>query len=306
MIIKTSDSNSVKPFVNKLVLPKSNSHKGQNGRVLIIGGSSLFHAASIWAAEVASHFVDIVHYCSTYENEKIFINLKTKFRNGIIIRRENLLEYIEEDDAILIGSGMIRGQISQKLKVKSQKLTEILKIENEADYAYCLTKFLIENFPHKRFVFDAGALQMMEKEWLTILKQPAIITPHQKEFENLFNESIHHKSIEEKVKIVEATAKKYKTVILLKAVVDIISDGRKTYVIEGGNAGLTKGGTGDVLAGLTTAFYAKNNPLLSSILSSYLLKRAAEELFKSNGYWYNIDNIIKFLPQILKNIVFDL
>jgi len=62
MIIKTSDANLVKTFLSKLRLPKSNSHKGQNGRVLIIGGSSLFHSASLWATEVASHFCDMVHY----------------------------------------------------------------------------------------------------------------------------------------------------------------------------------------------------------------------------------------------------
>ena len=73
MLIKTSDSKLVKSFLSKLSLPKPNSHKGQNGRVLIIGGSSLFHSASLWAAEVASHFCDMVHYSSTEENQKIFL-----------------------------------------------------------------------------------------------------------------------------------------------------------------------------------------------------------------------------------------
>src|SRR3989339_1004374 len=186
MLIKTSDIKLVKSFLSKLSLPQSNSHKGQNGRVLIIGGSSLFHSASLWAAEVASHFCDMVHYSSTKENQEIFLSLKKKFHNGIIVPQEKLMDYVKEDDAILVGSGMVRQD--QKSKIKYQN--DILKIKNEAEYTRELTFYLINNFPKKKFVFDAGVLQMMDKEWLLKLKTPAIVTPHQKEFETLFGEKV--------------------------------------------------------------------------------------------------------------------
>lgn len=280
MLIKTSDNKLIKSFLSKLNLPKPNSHKGQNGQVLIIGGSSLFHSASLWAAEVASHFCDMVHYSSTVENEKIFLSLKKKFRNGMIVPQEKLMEYVGEDDVVLVGSGMMREG-------------------KEAKYTFDLTKSLIKNFPDKQFVFDAGCLQMMKPECLQLLKIPAVITPHQKEFEKLFNQSILNLTIEEKIKMVEETAKKYKVIILLKAVVDIVSNGKETYIIEGGNAGLTKGGTGDILAGLTTALSATNPALVSAVSASILLKKTGERLFQSKGYWYNIDNIIELIPEIL-------
>ncbi|MEK7597418.1 MAG: NAD(P)H-hydrate dehydratase [Patescibacteria group bacterium] len=280
MLIKTSDTKSVKTFLSKLTLPKSNSHKGQNGRVLIIGGSSLFHSASLWAAEVASHFCDMVHYSSTVENQKIFLSLKKKFHNGIIVPQEKLMEYAKEDDAILVGSGMMREG-------------------KEAKYTYDLTKSLILNFPDKQFVFDAGALQMMEPEWLLNLKKPAVITPHQKEFETLFGKSILNFSVKEKVKLVQEMAKKYKVTILLKAITDIISDGKEVYLVEGGNAGLTKGGTGDILAGLTTALSTSNSALTSAVSASLLLKKTGEKLFHSKGYWYNVSNIIETIPEVL-------
>jgi len=309
MYIKTSDNKIIKTIVSKINTPKFNSHKGQNGRVLVIGGSSLFHSASLWAAEVASHFVDIVHYSSTKENEEVFLSLKKKFRNGIIVPQKHLTDYVREDDAVLVGPGMVRAR-SLTFNVKPRTRTssvqgrrstfsDILKITNEAEYTYFLTKYLIENFPNKKFVFDAGALQMMDKDWLRNLKTPAIITPHQGEFEDLFKMPIKDKKLEEKVKIVQETAEKYKTVILLKAVVDIISDGRKNYVVEGGNAGLTKGGTGDVLAGLALSFYAKNEPLLSAVLASSVLKKAADGLFLKKGYWYNIFDLIEKIPEVL-------
>jgi len=284
MVIKTTDTKLIKSLFKKFTLPQPNSHKGQNGKVLIIGGSSLFHAASLWAAEVASHFVDIVHYSSTEENRQVFLSLKKKFINGIIVPQKELIHYLKEDDVILIGPGMMRD-------------------EEEGKHTYELTHKLIKDFPEKRFVFDAGSLQMMKPGWLKKLETPAIITPHQIEFENLFNVLIREKSLEQKQTIIRETAKKYHCVILLKAIVDIISDGDKTYVIEGGNQGLTKGGTGDVLAGLTVSFYARNDCLNSAVFASILLKTTADNLFESKGYWYNISDIINRLSEGLKKII---
>lgn len=303
MIIKTSDNSSIQPFIKKLYLPQPYTHKGQNGKVLIIGGSSLFHAASIWAAEVASYFVDIVHYSSTIENEKVFLSLKKKFSNGIIVPQKDLPDYVKEDDAILIGPGMLRELKIQNSKLKIDKFGKILKINNEGEYTYYLTKYLIENFPEKKFIFDAGSLQMMEKNWLTNLRQTPIITPHQVEFERLFHLPIIQKSQKEKAAMVKEIAKKYKTTILLKAVDDIISDGEKLFIVQGGNAGLTKGGTGDILAGLVGAFYTKNRSLESAIIASYLLKKAADTLFELKGYWYNISDIIEIIPKTLKSLI---
>lgn len=287
MVIKTTDTQEVKKIFKNFQLPNSVSHKGQNGKVLIIGGSALFHAASIWAAEVASHFVDIVHYSSTKENNEIVTSLKKKFMNGIVIPHEELEHYVKEDDAILIGPGMIRGE------------------SDEAKYTYSLTKRLIKDFPEKKFVFDAGSLQMMDPKWLFTLKNPSIITPHQIEFEQLFKINLHTFALEKKAKYVMETAKKYNTIILLKAVSDIISDGEKIYIVEGGNAGLTKGGTGDVLGGLCVSFFTKEEALKSALYASILLKRSADALFKTKGYWYNIFDLIHEIPSELKHIIVD-
>ncbi len=280
MLIKTSDAQTIQPFLDKFNFPKADSHKGQNGKVLIIGGSSLFHAASIWAAEIASYFVDMVHYSSTEENNQVFLSLKKKFHNGIVVPQKDLLNYAKEDDAVLVGPGMLRGD------------------NEEARYSRQLVRQLIEKFPSKRFVFDAGALQNMEAEWLKKLKQPAIVTPQAKEFETMFGLSMQGKSKEEKMKIVEEKAREYKTVILLKTVFDVVSDGEQTLVIEGGNAGLTKGGSGDILAGLTVSFYSKNEPIGSAVMASYVLKKTAEVLSLRQGYWYNIRTIIEEIPKI--------
>lgn len=277
MIIKTSDINLVNKIFKKFILPESNTHKGQNGKVLIIGGSSLFHAASLWAAEICSHFADIVHYSSTVENQKIFHQLKKTFRNGIIVKQEDLDFYLNEDDVIFIGPGMMREG-------------------EEGDYSRILIKKLIEKFPNKKFVFDAGSLQVMDKQWLLRLKEVPILTPHKGEFKKLFEKDANEENVKK-------MANKYQSTILMKSIKDIISDGKKTVIIEGGNQGLTKGGTGDVLAGLTASFYIKNQSIDAAIYASILLKKTADELFNSSGYWYNISDIINKLPKVLKRLV---
>lgn len=279
-ILKTSNPKDILPFAKKIKLPVSDSHKGQNGKVLVIGGSQLFHSASLWSAEVASHFADMVHYASTEENNEIFLSLKKKFRNGIAVPRKEIDSYVEEDDVILVGPGLERTQETKKL------VESLLKRHNT-----------------KRFVLDAGALQMMKPEWLKDLKEPAIVTPHQREFEGMFKVSIADLPVEQKADVVQKIAKEYNCIILLKVVVDIISDGAATYVVEGGNQGLTKGGTGDILAGLVSGFVTHSDPISACVCASYMLKKTADELFKSRGYWYNNSDILDTIPKVVSSIL---
>ncbi|MBI4004695.1 NAD(P)H-hydrate dehydratase [Candidatus Roizmanbacteria bacterium] len=302
--IYTSDLSSIKPLLKDFYIPPPFSHKGQNGKILIIGGSSLFHAPVLWVAEIASHFVDMVHFTSTEENNEIFVALKKKFQNGMVVKMSDLENYINEDDAIAVGSGMMRTQerLKPEIDYTIRNLNELAQIEHEGIKTYYFVKHIIAKAKHKKIVFDAGALQMMDPAWLLKLDQKPIVTPHQKEFERLFGIPVDKLSEEKKITIVTQTARDYHCIILLKAVIDIISDGTTTYVVRGGNQGLTKGGSGDILAGLSCALYAKNEALFSAVLASYFLKRTADELYKSKGFWYNSADLIDKIPQIVKEI----
>jgi len=152
-------------------------------------------------------------------------------------------------------------------------------------------------------VIDAGSLQMMKPEWLKSLKKPAIITPHQQEYEKLFQCSISNLSVNEKSGHVQATAKKFNCIILFKSIVDIVSDGKEPIQIVGGNQGLTKGGTGDILAGLVSGFVTHSDPVASCVCASYVLKKSADELFLSRGYWYNNSDILDIIPKVVNRLI---
>ena len=201
------------------------------------------------------------------------------WQTGMVIPQKDILQYAEEDDVILVGNGMMR-------------------TGDEGEFTKKIVHDLIVKFPDKQFVLDAGALQTMDVSWLQLLHKKAIITPHQKEFQTLFNRDLSSLSLEEKEKIVHQTAQTYSCIILLKAVDDIISDGNKTVCIQGGNAGLTKGGTGDILAGLVSGMSATSDPFISAIAASLLLKKTAEELFSIKGYWYTAKDILFQFPSV--------
>ncbi len=317
-----------------LYLPPSDSHKGQNGKLLVIGGSHLFHAASLWALEVASRIVDLVHYSSVPENNELVQKIKSEFHNGIVVPRSDLDAYIEEDDVVLIGPGMTRDDETKEL-----------------------TDRLLKKYPHKQWVIDAGALQMMD---VSLIPHNAILTPHHGEFAGVFGGELHagpevgsdeasgdenfldpllaspskhgtqgvlaSKSIidppdlklgKRSSKIlfpsaVEAIAKKYHCIVLLKGPTDIACPAERDSasqdspnecrIIEGGNAGMTKGGTGDVLAGLIAALACKNNPFSATIAGSFINKKAGEALYGRVGPFFNASDLAKQIPVTMKEL----
>jgi len=269
-------SQNVLSTVQKIHTPSPDSHKGQNGKLLIIGGSELFHAASMWSLTVASRIVDLVHYSSIPENNEIVKKAKEEFRNGIVVRREDVKAYIQEDDCILIGPGMTRDSETQNL-----------------------TNSLLRAYPDKQWVIDAGALQMMD---ITLIPKNAILTPHHEEFHILLSK-LNQKEGDSEKETVREMAKHLQCVVLLKGKIDIASNGNEMMEISGGNEGMTKGGTGDVLAGLIASLSCTNDPWVSTIAGSYINKKAGEKLYKSVGPYFNASDLAAQIPQSMAEIL---
>ena len=283
-------------LLHQIYIPPADSHKGQNGKLLLVGGSPLFHAPPIWSLEIASKIVDMVFFASVPENNRIIQNAKEQFKNGLVIEKEDIDYYANEADSILIGPGMEREdyKIRDFEGLKSiQDINE--KADSEGKKTFFITKYLMHTWPDKKWIVDAGALQMLELSDLAQLKGRVILTPHHQEFERVFE-------IEPTPQHVQDMAKKYNCLIVLKGQTDYVCSPQKFIRIEGGNAGMTKGGTGDVLAGLIAALSCKNDLFLSAAVGAYINKKAAESLFQKVGYYYNSTDLVNEIPSVIKKL----
>jgi len=270
--------------LKKLFKPAHESSGEDNGQVTIIGGSSLFHGAPLLALKVASRIVDMVFFSSPEPSlGPIAEQVKSKLASFIWVPWEETGDYIEKSEAVLIGPGFMR--------FRSEKVPHGER-HHVCDEACQITKNITEEFlkkfPNKKWVIDAGSLQVMDADWIP---KGAIVTPNRKEFELLFGEMD-----------VQAAAKKYNCIIVQKGQKTIVAGEGKYAEISNGNPGLTKGGTGDILAGLTVALAAKNEAFLAAASASYLAKAAADELYKRVGTNYNADDLAEAIPGIFKNL----
>lgn len=292
--IKIKEDFNIRPYLRNLYQPSPTSHKGQNGKLLIIGGSHLFHAASLWALKIASRMVDMVFYSSVPENNEIVAAAKSGFRDGIVVPRDDLEHYAKEADCILVGCGMNRREKPLFNCSIVPLLKDINNLPDEGEQTHQLTRYLLEHYPDKKFVLDAGSLQELDLNWLNNLKELPILTPHHEELETIAR---NNKTTADDILLCNA-------IILLKGPIDkIYSPSHDAIEISGGVAGMTKGGTGDVLAGLTAALYCKNDALTSAVLASFFNKKAGEELFEKMGNNFNASDLVEQLPKTMNAII---
>lgn len=260
--------------LKKLYVPPSDSSKGNNGQVTVIGGSRLFHGAPFLALTAASKVVDMVFFVSPEPSlGKVAQELKSKLFSFIWVPWEEADSYIQKSDAVLIGSGFMRyGE------------------DGEGSETREITRDFLSKFPEKKWVIDAGSLQTIEPDWIP---KNAILTPNQKEYKMLFDDQDPM-----------TVAKKYNCLIVVKGVSTYVYDGKDSIKVDGGNAGLTKGGTGDVQAGLTVGLLAKNEPFLAGSAAAYLIKKTADEIYEKKGTIYNsddlADNLGLYFPQEMR------
>jgi NAD(P)H-hydrate epimerase len=292
--------------IKKLYKPNWKSSKKENGQITIVGGSKLFHGAPILGLKVASRIVDMTFFASPDPSVgRVAELVKSKLSSFIWIPWEDVEAYIQKSDAVLIGPGFMRyGKENPKSKLKNQdESLESQVIDEEGGATREITEKLLKKFPEKRWVIDAGSLQVMDTSWIP---KNAILTPNKKEFEILFRlktQDLEPQTVNQYMGIVKEKAERHGCIIVLKGPETIVASPSETVIVRGGNPGMTKGGTGDVLAGLTTALLAKNDPFLAASAASYIVKFAADEIYKKVGVNYNADDLAEEIPETLWKVV---
>lgn len=266
-------------LLKNLYTPPISSTKKENGQVTIIGGSRLFHGAPLFSLVTASRVVDMVFFASPEPSiGEIANKIKSKLFSFIWIPWEEVEEYVKKSDSVLIGPGFMRYR-SEEINIKNEKL-DIEGMETKK-----ITKNFLLKFPHKKWVIDAGSLQVLDPTWIPNM---AVLTPNKREYGMIFGD------LDPSI-----AAKKYNCVIVLKGPTTMIYSPNNSVGINGGNAGLTKGGSGDVEAGLTVALLAKNDPFLSAAASSYIIKKTADILYKEVKTAYNSDDLAAKVPSCI-------
>jgi NAD(P)H-hydrate epimerase len=87
--------------------------------------------------------------------------------------------------------------------------------------------------------------------------------------------------------------------IVLKGPHDFVYQGDEIIEVSGGNPGMTKGGTGDVLAGLIAALYTTHDACTAAVVGSYTNKQAGEYLAQSVGPFFNASDLVEAVPKVL-------
>lgn len=259
-------------IVKRLILPRPNSRKRDNGRLLIIAGSDSYFGALVYCIKAASRLVDLIYLLTTPQNQKLVEKLKIKTAEFIPIKKFPDSKLLRDIDCILIGPGM---GVSNQTKILT---TGVLK-------------------SGKKAVLDADALNVFDEKLKKLLNYNHILTPHRKEFLRLFK-------IPAKPQNVAAMAKKYHCHIVLKGPTDEIAtpDGQ-TFQNTTGNAGLTKGGSGDVLAGLMAGLYCTNDAKVAAATACFVNGNAGDDLYTQAGTFYNAEDLVNQIPKTLNHLI---
>ena len=290
----------------KLPKRKSGSHKGQNGYVLAAGGSEDYAGAIALAGLAALRSgCDLVKIIApekaawainAYSPDLVTMKLKGRhFRPN---HSDTVKRQMENFDVLLIGNGIGVNPETRNFCKKTIKNIKKLK------------------------VIDADAIKAISADDA----ENSIITPHSRELEYfLVNSKINKSMIKkinneknsrmrvsslrtrsqltEKSKLIKKITQKFlnkNNIILLKGKTDAIILKNKIFLVKWGNTGMTKGGTGDVLAGLCAGFLAQSKDLLqSAVNASYFNKKIGDILLKKKkGFTYLASDMVEEIKRI--------
>lgn len=227
---------------------KPHAHKGTQGHALVIGGSyGKIGAVCLSAKAALKSGCGLV---TAYLPECGYTIIQTSFPEAMALTdgEKHITKISFDLKPKAIGLGMGIGQHPET----QTAIHDFLKLQNVS------------------LVIDADALNILSynKDWLELLPEHTILTPHPKELERLmggWNDDF------EKLEMMKAFSTKYKVVLVAKDAHTMVIYGDSIYVNSTGNAALATGGTGDVLTGIITGLLAQGyDPVNAAVFGVYL------------------------------------
>lgn len=262
---------------------ESTSKKGDNGTVLVAGGSRFYHGAPILASMAALRSgADLVY---TAVPRSIIIPVRSFSPNIIALPLP--------DDKLTVGS-------ANRLVAMMPKAAESAAIGMgmsiaRPDAIIALVRKLTGL--GTKLVLDASAL--IPEILPEISGTATIVTPHAGEYNRLF-QSDPGKTEKQRIANVTSMANQYEITVMLKGPTDVVSDGKQTGINRTHNCAMTVGGTGDVLAGLTAGFMAKMKSFEAALLGVHISGIAGNLAYRKSGLHIVATDLIENLPAAMK------
>jgi len=230
-------------------------HKGDRGRVCVVGGSGGMTGAALHAARAAlaagAGLVKLVSAKETIAAARASLPDVLTVESALGPELEPAaIEALDWADAVVLGPGLGR------------------EAARDAFVAAVLSRRAVPT------VVDADALHYLHQP----PNRPLVCTPHVGEFRALAGDGLADEAANDRWGAAAKAAARLKATVLLKGVPTVIADLRgPIHVVASGNPGLATGGSGDLLAGFVGAFLARGiAPAEAAALGAHALGRAAD------------------------------
>ena len=270
------------------------SHKGNNGRLLIVGGSADYSGAPAIAGMAAiGAGADLVYVASPEKSAEAIKStspdLIVKSLEGdklSLSHLDEILKISDNVDAVLMGPGAgIDDETSKLFNVLASKIK-------------------------KPIVMDADSLKQVE---LSLIKnrEDIILTPHIFEFKSFFNvendlkldiDSYDFKKVDENITQFQQIARRIKGTVIVKGQYDLILQGTKFRINKSGNPGMTVGGTGDALAGIVTGLLSQGlNTFDCACLGVFINGLAGDRAYDEKGNGFSATDLVSYIGGVIKD-----
>jgi len=274
-------SSVVKKFIPSR---KSNSRKGDNGKVLVVGGSYMYHGAPILSSLAALRSGSDLVYTAI---PKINVQSTRSISPDLIV-------------IPMADSKLTRGTVNKLLGQIPQDLDSATIGMGLAIQDVEALKLLVKSLLNRDVRLSLDASSLVKEVLPLIANKNVVVTPHTGEFKRLFGEIPPENKVK-RIQSVEKYAKNNSITILLKGEIDIISNGVKTFTNVKNTPAMTVGGTGDVLSGITAGFLARNRNSLEAASSAAFVNGLSGKITQKHfGLHITATDLIENLPNVLK------
>ncbi|RDE17044.1 MAG: bifunctional ADP-dependent NAD(P)H-hydrate dehydratase/NAD(P)H-hydrate epimerase [Candidatus Thorarchaeota archaeon] len=269
---------------------KPTAHKGDFGRILVIGGSDVFSGAPALTAMAAlrtgADLVSMVVPDPIVATTRSYSpNLIVHSLNNTILVPESLdsvREVAQQCDAVAIGPGL--GQAPQTIKA-SNSIVQALMSDG------------------KMMVIDADALKALSSSGISLDPDSSIVTPHWGELATLLARDLGDPDVvNNRIERAVEAASKFNTTVLLKGHVDVIAHPDGHYKLNyTGVPAMTVGGTGDVLTGIAaTLLSRRHGSFKAASAAAFISGLAGEKAFQELGDHIEATDCIAKIPEVMK------